>query len=83
MYICNLYAHIYIHCCFEGFKLAHKLFHSKIIFWEIYHITHIVLIHFNLKREVGSYTAGKRVNLYRYLVEQLEIWSEFERMYIL
>lgn len=83
MYICNLYAHIYIHCCFEGFKLAHKLFHSKIIFWEIYHITHIVLINFNLKREVGSYTAGKRVNLYRYLVEQLEIWSEFERMYIL
>lgn len=31
-----IYAHIYIYCCFGGFKLVHKLFHSEIMFWEIH-----------------------------------------------
>lgn len=66
-----IYAHVKI-LFFEGFKHIHKLFHSKIMFWEIHpcYIYSLVLVHFNLKGNVSSYITGKKVNPDKYLVEK-------------
>lgn len=65
IYVCVhiIYARIHIDCCFGGFKLVHRLFHSKIMFGRFIHVTHIVLFILTWKENMSSYITGRRVSL--------------------